>query len=285
MTPETKQNEQLLLEMQGLPSDGGKVPPDLFISAFDALRGLMEKIVEQRTGKKKSPEARLFIDELSHSSPVRGGIGVVSTDGNGLAGAIMADAESAFLRVRDGEGDDIPDPMLQCVENIVKGYEKEQISAMKIQRLNGRASPYPAVEVTRKFLQSLERIRKREIRGVTTIVGKVEALNLHHPSNIRLRIYPEIGQSVECRIPIGDKETALRAIDKRAAITGEARYRPDAVHPLILRPYRIDTEKSGIEIFEPGPNPPKISDFHGAFPNLTGGKDTLEYLRELRGED
>ena len=282
----SEQHEQLLLTMQGLPSERGAVPAELFIPAFDALRGLMGKIAEKQTGKKKSADVRLLVAELSHSSPVRGGISVVSTDGNGLARAITAGAEDVFLRVQGEEGDDIPNAELGFVESIVRGYRKNQLLSMKIQRMNGRASPYSSVEVTPDFVESLARIRqsRQEIRCVTTIAGEVEALDLHS-SRIKLKIYPEIGKPVECRFHQNAREKALEAIGHRAAITGEARYRPDASRPNIQIPYRIDADANGIEIFEIGPDSPKISDFMGAFPNLTGGKPTLEYLRELRGED
>lgn len=290
MKPDTnnsEQPEQLLLEMQGLSDDNGQVPAGLFLLAFGALRGLMGKILERRLEEKKNQKAWLFIAELSHSRLVRGGIGVVSREVNGLASAVMTEAESVFLRIQDGKGDDTPESELHFLEQIIAGRKKNQVSATKIQRLNGRATPYSTVEITPEFIHNVERIRKAEIRGITTVVGDVTALDLHltpHNPFYRLQVHPGIGPPVKFRLPPEEREDAIRAIGKRAAITGEARYRPDFARPLVQHPYRID-EVSNLEIFDTGPTSPKLSDFRGAFPDLTGGKDTLEYLRELRGED
>ena len=297
MKPDTnnsEQREQLLLTMQGHPSKKGGVPVSLFAAAYLALAQLMGKSAERLAGKGNGAELEFVVAKLSHSSPLQAGIEAAPSlphlwDGD-LAHKAIVRTEELLRAIDAGAGDDTPTAELDIIEDMTKPLleKRGRVSMMKIQRLNGRAPPHPTVDITSQFVDNLKRIREAEIRGITTVVGVVEGLNLHlTPSNpfYQLWVYPDIGTRVKFQLHPKDKDKALQAIGKRAAITGEARYRPDTAHPLIQRPHRID-EVTHLEIFdEPGPDSPKLSDFRGAFPNLTGGKDTLEYLRELRGED
>ena len=142
-----------------------------------------------------------------------------------------------------------------------------------------------------KFADNFAHVRSHqsELHCHTTITGKAEGLNLHR-NPLRLRIHPDIGESVICLLrasqePDKDREKALHAIGNYVVISGKARYRPHPDQPDIQRPYQISAKADDIEVLKFDADAPDILNFKGAFPNLTDGKPTLEYLRELRGED
>ena len=289
-TKHSEHNEQLLLTMRGHPSKKGEVPVALFLTAYEAMLRLMRKSAQHITGRTKNTGLEFVVAKLSHDSPLQAGIEVVSlTDKGDLARRAVARTEGVFRAINAGRGDNIPEAELELIEEITSAYSKKRVAGMKIQRFNGRASP--PVLVSEKFVRNFGRLRRSEgeTRCLTTITGMVESLNLHGKP-FRLKVYPDIGEPVVCLLRWDPdrkeaREKALSAIGNRAAISGEALYRPDPARPDIRRPCKISADTDGIEVFKIGPNSPKLSDFRGAFPDLTGGKPTLEYLRELRGED
>ena len=274
--------ERLILTMEGLPQDSGYVDLGLLVATIGACMGLMRKIAG-RCAKKKGGGLRFLTAELSHASPTVVGIVPLATDSR-VAQDSVADVDKILRQIEVGQMADIPGPEFNAVGEIIAPYEKKGIAAMSIQRVNGSANEHLPVVVTPKYLENFARGREEEFRGVTTVAGRVEMLNLHGDP-IKLKIYPEIGDPIICNLPRDAKDVAMRAIGRRAAVTGKACYRADANRPGILRPYRIDAKAEKVEVFEFGPDTPQLTDFQGAFPNLTGGKDTLVYLRELRGEE
>ena len=296
MPPDKKkneQNEQLLLTMQGHPSKKGDVPVSLFLSAYQAMSQLMHKSAERLTGKTRNIGLEFFVAKLSHNSPTQAGIeAVLSQNGdslahNSLARNTIVRTEGLLRDIGAGKGDDIPAAELGLIEKITKTYSKELVAEMEFQRFNGRA--YSPVEVTKEFVDNLARLRQGELHCHTTVTGMVELLNLHG-SPIQLNVYPDIGEPVRCTLDLSPepdraREKALHAIGNLVVISGKAHYRPSPNQPDIQRPYKISAKADDIKVLKFEPDAPDILDFRGAFPNLTDGKPTLEYLRELRGED
>ena len=296
MKPDTnnsEQREQLLLTMQGHPSKKGGVPVGLFTNVYGALARLMRKSAERLTGETKNTGLDFVVAELSHNSPIRVGIEAAPSpslpllwDGD-LARNTVVRTEQLFRDIDAGKGDDIPAAELELIEKMASPFSKERVSMMQIQRFNGRA--YPPVEMTHRLVANLARLRQDEIQCHTTVTGMVELLDLRNRP-IRLIIHPDIGEPVRCILLDSEDsdeayEKARRAIGNRAAVSGEARYRPMPERPDIQQPHIIHTTPGEIEVFDRKEDQGSILQFQGAFPNITGGKPTLEYLRELRGED
>ena len=293
MKPDAKnseQREQLLLTMQGPPSENGAVPVALFVAAYGTLARLMSKSAERLAGKGKGGGLEFVVAKLSLSSPLQAGIEAAPSprDGDdGLARKAVIRTEKLLRAVNAGKGDDTPAAELGLIEKMANLFSGERVSMMQVRRFNGRA--YSPVKMTPRLAVNLARLRQDEIWCRTTVTGMVKLLDLRGRS-IRLVIQPDIGDPIRCVLrDSGDadeaRKKALRAIDNRVAVTGEARYRPMPERPDIQRPHIIYAAPGDIEVFDREEDQGSILQFEGAFPNITGGKPTLEYLRELRGED
>lgn len=278
-----KSRERLVVTMEGLPLHGGNIPVGVFLSVIGGLRKLMRQIAERQTGK-KGGGMEFLISDLSHSSPAS--VEISPGGDPAIGGRVVAHAENVFVCIAKGDVENIPDPECDAVETIVAPYRNKKLNMESIQRLNGAlAGGYPLVNVTKKFVVNLDKRREGELRGVTTISGKVEMIDLHS-SPIKLVIYPRIGGPVAWYLPNNARDTAIKTIGKRVSVTGDARYRPEPDNPGVQRPYRIDGGTDKIDIFgSEEENTRLFAKLRGAFPDLTGGKDTVEYLRELRGEN
>lgn len=284
----SERREQLLLTMQGPPSENGAVPVGLFVAAYGALARLMSKSAERLAGKGKGAGLEFVVAKLSLSSPLQAGIEPApSLRDDDLARKAVIRTEKLLRAVNAGKGDDIPAAELGLIEKMAALFSGERVSMMQVQRFNGRACA--PVKMTPRLVANLARLRQDEIWCRTTVTGMVKLLDLRGRP-IRLMLHPDIGDPIRCVLrDSGDadeaRKKALRAIDNRAAVTGEARYRPMPERPDIQRPHIIYAVPDGIEVFDREEDQGSILQFRGAFPNITGGKPTLEYLRELRGED
>ena len=281
------QHEQLLLTMRGPPSENGAVPVGLFVAAYGTLARLMSKSAERLAGKGKGAELEFVVAELSRGVPFQAGIEAAPSlrDGD-LARKTVIRTEKLLRAVNAGKGDDIPAAELGLIEKMAGLFSEERVSMMQVQRFNGRACP--PVKMTPRLAANVDRLRGRELGYPTSVIGRVERVNLHGVVSLEMR--PDIGEPVHCVVrdssePDAAREKAMRAVGKRASISGDALCRPIPGRPDVHYPYKMFADPGGIEIFDFGGKQGSILEFQGAFPNITGGKPTLEYLRELRGED
>lgn len=273
--------ERLVLTMEEPLQQSGLFPLAAFVSAFHALQRLMREVAEEQTGIKHGG-IECYLSGLSHSSPITAGI-IPFVNKERVAKHAVVGAEKALALVADGQADDVPIRQYQAIGQIITSFNKWGVPSAKIQRRNGAAgSGYRPVVVDKNYsdIYSLRGLEEN-LRDTTTISGTVEAVDLR-ASPVRLRIHPKIGEPVNLRLSGDAREIAKSAIGKRVFVSGVAYYRPDAER--FLRPYRIDAKSEQVEVFD-GKNARSLKEFRGAFPDLTDGKDTVQYLRELRGDD
>ena len=274
--------ERLIVEMEGLPSSDGKPSLSAFISAVKALEGLVNEVAKRQTGEK----AELFIEQLKQSSPSL--VGIAPRGGNGDAGRILADVQKNLCAVAEGKTEGILAREYDAIGKVIKPFERKKLGLLRIQRANGRAvEEHPAVNVDAEYVANYNHGRETELCGVTTVSGLAEMLDLRYKKTIRLVVHPDIGEGVALCLDRSHAEAekkALQAIGKYVSVTGNARYRLDAEN--LQRPYHIDTGPEQIEILQSNEKDwQEFKKLRGAFPGLTGGKDSVEYVRELRGDD
>ena len=278
--PSKETRERLVLTMEGPREHSGRPSVKVFASAVEALRKLMRGVAEQQMGR-EGKQMDFLIYELRFASPIV--VGVIPDGTPTVAEQVVAAAEQSLLSVARGQTEDISALEYDAIEDISKPYKDKTLATTMIQRVNGAAvNEYPSVVIDSKYIDNLERGRARELCGATTVSGRVEGLNLHS-NPIKLRIYPPIGGPVVWRLPKDAEKKALEVIGERVAVTGSARYRPDNKRRGIQRPYRIDAGPDRVEILGASEdNWNRIEEFRGAFPELTDGKESVAYVRELR---
>lgn len=259
--PSNESRERLVLTMEGLPSQGGDIPVSAFVSVVQGLQMLMRKVAERQTGK-KGGGMEFLISNLSHSSPAS--VEIVPGGDSAIAGKVVADTEYSLLLVAKGQTADIYAPEYNAIKKIVTPCEKGAMTMATICRANGSAKPaHKPVVVDKKFIRNFVHGREGEMRGITTVSGMVEKLDMH-ALPIKLTIYPKIGIPVVWCLPDNAMGTALDAIGKRVMVNGDACFRPDADNPGIHRPYRIYAGADNAEILKPGKeNWRKIQELRG----------------------
>lgn len=274
--------ERLVLTMEEPLQQSGVFPLAAFVTAFHALQRLMREVAEQKTGKKHGG-IECYLSELSHASPITAGIIPFVGDTETVAEHAVIGAEQALALVADGQADDIPIRQYQAIGHIISSFNKWGVSSAEIQRRNGAIEgKYRPIIIDDRYARKY-RIRELEsnLRDTTTVSGVVKAIDLS-ASPVWLQMHPKIGEPIELRLRGDAGEVAKSALDKRVYVSGIARYRQDDEQ--FLRPYRIDADPEHVKVFG-GRKAPSLKAFRGAFPDLTDGKDTVQYLRELRGED
>ena len=137
---------------------------------------------------------------------------------------------------------------------------------------------------------STNKHKRNWLKGITTVTGIVKEVDLSCQSVgiITITVHPQIGEPIKWDVFNITDKAATPLLGMRVAVKGLAFFRPDVDNPGIQRPYRILSHYEDIEIYNPDDdeeNWHQIKKMRGAFPGLTGGKDTVEYLRKIRGKN
>ena len=262
------------------PEDGGGIPVGVFVTVVKSLEGLMAQVAKRQMGK-KGGGIKFYISALPRSSPF--GVGIVPLSNASDVAKIVIGTENTLRLVAEEKTAGIPAPEYKTIGKMVTPVAKGELHSAIIQRANGAELDSSPICVDEKYAEIFMRGYEGELCGITTVSGTVEGVNLHS-APVQLKVYPPIGGPFTLRLSGDAQKIAKKAIGKRVYVTGKAFYRPDAEN--FQRPYRIDADVSQVEVFDPDDKSgPRLRDFRGKFPNLTGGRGAVKYLRELRGED
>ena len=263
------------------PEDGGGIPVGVFVTVVKSLEGLMAQVAKRQMGK-KGGGIKFHISEISRAGPVAVGIAPLGKDSD-AAEQIVTGTEETLRLVAKKKTADIPAPEYKAIRRIVIPVARGKLRSATIQRANGAAVNAAPVCVDEKYAEIFMRGYEGELRDLTTVTGMVEGVDLRS-TPVQLKVYPPIGGPFTLRISGDAQKIAKKAIGKRVSASGTAFYRRDFEN--FYRPYRVDADVSQVEVFDPNNRSgPRLRDFRGAFPDLTDGKDTVEYLREMRGDN
>ncbi|MGR3913927.1 MAG: hypothetical protein OD918_05290 [Gammaproteobacteria bacterium] len=114
-----------------------------------------------------------------------------------------------------------------------------------------------------------------EISCINTIGGKLELAGGRNRAN-----QFKVSNSVYCiaaNFPADLAADAQKALGRHVSVSGRCFYRHDE-----SRPYKMDVRK--MEVSSPGAQPPSFEDIRGIAPDMTGGKSSEDFVRELRDE-
>jgi hypothetical protein len=122
---------------------------------------------------------------------------------------------------------------------------------------------------------SIDKILGTDITSAGSLTGFLEAVNVHKEN--KFFIYPPVGpKKVECVFKHDELfEKVREGIEKYVNVVGTLFYKSKGLHP-----YKIRVEK--IEIYPPENKLPSLMSLRGIAPGLTGGKDSVAFVREQR---
>jgi hypothetical protein len=105
------------------------------------------------------------------------------------------------------------------------------------------------------------------------VSGFIDAINVHREPVFYL--YPDSAPRITCRFDRSYMDDARRALRKYCRVHGLVTFTENNAHPA-----RIDVER--IEVAQDVSELRPLRSFVGTVPNLTGGQETVGYLRHLR---
>src|SRR5262249_3794293 len=128
-----------------------------------------------------------------------------------------------------------------------------------------------------EFRSNVEKILGPDEPIGGSISGMVEAVNFHNTN--RFTLYPVIGpKRVSGMFPQQLRPRIKEAIGTFVTVSGRLYYKTWAVFP-----HSVFAES--VDIPPPEDKLPRLSEMRGAFPNLTGGMSSVEFVERIRNEN
>lgn len=263
---------EIAFSLEGFPEDGGHVDFSVFAAQVRRLSDILEHIDNLRpygTGKK----IRYRVVRLSHSSPA-----------------------TIFLQpvLEEHELND-PDNGVNTFISIVNcinsnGELPPWVDRPLLKKIRSLNKPVGR-SVCRSWLRfagqeiAFSRDTSDRIRTILTWIevaegslkGRVEAIYLHRGCNV-FYLYPESDYPrVTCHFPAKMREESLSAIDNLAIVTGRMEYKRGSISPHKVQVREIDVIRDPDSL-------PTLKDLRGIAPDLTGGLNSVDYVRRVRNE-
>ena len=132
------------------------------------------------------------------------------------------------------------------------------------------------IELTEKSLEEVETVLKCTFyRTHTTLMGRVQKIDLHGRQSFV--IYDTLtDHPVTCFFKDELYRKVIKALKERVSVTGSVKYNRNSETASSMR-------VESIEIMQRGKNPPRFKD--GEAIDITGGIDSVEYIRRMRDEE
>lgn len=267
-----RRHESIDLEIEGLGRHGGLIPLGSFrlqLQHFHEALNLTDRLVSGYG----DPTARYRVASMRQESPARITI------------------EARPKHVDEDYTPDILDGLVGALLEIDEtGQAPRWVDRDLLERLRKLNSPIGSRLRSSTIRRNGREVAlDRELRAKIDVIlapvesfdgfvkGHLEAINLHESAN-NFRIYPVVGPNrVTCHFPEEMRGKAVQAVDETVVVYGELQYKANA-------PFPDEIDVDDMEVIPPDDELPSLSDLRGAQPDATGGKSSVEFVREVRDE-
>lgn len=256
------ETDQIIIQISG--RDGQHVPVDAFVSvmrnALSVLEEVDAEISEQRQGS-----VRWGIKAVSYNSPLTAAfIGEPAAELDVVSEVVKAFADG-LKQLEEGPAR-IPEFFS------VKALEvsKKMVGVLNdgVERLTIRVPDYKSVQPTQRVAASVDELMLTH-EEMTTFEGPLEAVNIH--GKRIFYIWDAFDGRISCRFDEIDIGEVVEHFGRPVRVYGRARFARRG-KPLSITVEEIE-ELPERQPFDPGKYPPV---------NITGGRDAVEYVREMR---
>lgn len=275
-------NNRITLQIEGTTEEQGHVTLSAFLSQLEAIKSALKQTERIITGEDESSVYYRIVD-LRHTSPATVVLEAISLSSRPQwkprksRRASREDYSRPTVRrffnsLREiREKKERPEKadlqLLQAYRNLTASLEKD-VSSIKL------IDSEDSVNIDRNFQTAIDEIIGPDELVEGTVSGTLERLNLHNTT--RFDIFPTIGpKQVACDFKPELKRDVIAAVDKYVAVSGKLRYKK-----LENFPYAINAEK--IEFPPVETELPTLFDVRGMAPDLTGGRNAVDFLAEIR---
>jgi len=262
---------EMTIRLNGSKSDNGLVRLSEFIEFIQSIKASLRGLDVSVSGKGR-PSVYYRITGLKPSSasvtieevPIE----KRPSTGNGII-PILVDAMDEIQS--KGTLPSLLDiHILEAFKGLTKHLNKN-ITGIEI-TANGKQ-----LEITNQLNAGIDKILGTNITTRGSVSGYLEAINVH--SGNKFFIYPIVGaKKVECVFEHSLIERIKEGIERYINVVGVLYCRSKEPYP-----HKIKVED--IEIYPSEDDLPKLMDLKGIAPNLTGGIDSVNYIRKIRDEE
>lgn len=242
--------------------------------AVAALRKLVDVVAAaEAAGAGRGPRIGWRFSRLGLGSVVSG-IAPATAGREGEAGDLFAQVVQGFGDAEEREG--MPAgwsvELARRARDLIDAAEHHEMR-LEALRQDGAVGTVRVTMAARRHLDAGLAQGARDSIG--SLIGQLDAVSLHEKQEARL--WPERGGP---SVPVQFTDEQLPAVRDHlgARVEASGRLRRDAAgRPLSLRLRRLERLPTWEES-------PPLTDLIGLDPDFTGGKSSVEYLREIRGE-
>lgn len=258
--------------MEGFPEDRGHVDFRVFAAQVHKLNDILKHIDNLRprgTGKK----TKYRVVRLSHSSPATIFLQPVLEEhelndpDNGVNSFI------SIMNYINSNGEPPPwvdRPLLEKIRSLNKPVGRSVCRSWL--RFAGQE-----IAFSRDTSERIKTILNRDEIVEGSLKGRVEAINVHRGCNL-FYLYPASGSPrVPCHFPAKLRDKSLSAIDNLVIVTGRMEYKRGSLSPHKVQVREIDVIRDPEKL-------PTLKDLRGIAPDLTGGLNSVDYVRRVRNE-
>ena len=203
-------------------------------------------------------------------------------------GSAIVEVEAVGRKNRPDRSERVVETFMSSLRALQSGGElPRELDALTVEALGEIVSPLQGsvakieiidgdvtLELTELAKVRAQRFAARDYAAEAAVSGYVDALNVHE--NLVFYLYPTaISGKIACHFSRDLLDNVRQAVKRYVTAHGRALYRSGAVLP-----HRVDVEK--ITIHPPSDQLPRLRSLMGVFPDLTGGMESVEYLRQQR---
>ena len=261
---------RISFQIEGLEKDGGDLRFNVFIQQLDLIK---KALSETQKLLSAAPKTFIKVVDLQHKSPARVVVEITSESAQDviIGKRVASKFINSFEEIEKGKyPENFTYDTFVAYKNIVSLKEKNKIKEIKIFR-NGNI-PLNLEDTTK----NIEKIMGKDQYEIGSYTGFLDWINIHN-QNI-LYIYPTSNlPKLKCTFSKNIKDDVIRSIGRYVTVYGEKVFKP--VVPGFA-PYEMNI--TNIKIHREKGNLPKLSDFLGIAPNITGDKSSEDYIRDIR---
>jgi hypothetical protein len=259
----------LTIQLEGASEDQGHVRLGEFIDELKAVSAALRHTERILTGGENTVYYRII--DLKHSSPST--VRIQSVAQKPLHAAmprkIFRRFSTSVRMIRKGRLPvDFDAEAIEAFKNLTDPLKKHLARVKFIEEDRKEAV------VDQKYEQALNKIIGFDQKERGSILGKLDALNVHL-SNNQFFVYPTIGPTrLTCRFQNPLRNKVLAAAGQYVRVDGWAIYKSNAKFPHAM-------QVTDLEVLAEG-QASKLSDIRGIAPDATNGEKSEDFVRKIR---
>lgn len=271
MAKRKKDNRWITVHIKGSSEDAGKVRLMEFMEFLNSLKNCLKKVESNLTGKERSSLYYRIADLRTGSATVS--LEAVQREAGPDIAVPVLEKFSDGLNLIQKYGklpDGFDQEVLETYRKLVVPLKKH-VTGIEIKR------PDTVTEITIQLETNIEKILGEDITSAGSVMGYLDAVNVHGVNHFY--IYPTIGPTkLLCAFPDKLLDSVRKGLKGYVSVSGTLRYKKREIFP-----YQIDVED--LEIYPPSEKTPSLSSLRGMAPKVTGGLDSVAFVRKLRDAD